>query len=122
MCGRFTATAAFDVLADRFGITVEPGTDEELTARYNILADADRTDHRQQVGDASSARCEWAATCHGEVGLSACMGEGWQARADQRPCGDGSDEWLVRLGSQGRAVPCPGYGRLRVETGARAEA
>jgi len=36
MCGRFTATAAFDVLAERFGITVEAGTNEELTARYNV--------------------------------------------------------------------------------------
>jgi putative SOS response-associated peptidase YedK len=36
MCGRFTATAAFDVLAERFGITVESGTNEELTARYNV--------------------------------------------------------------------------------------
>jgi hypothetical protein len=26
MCGRFTATAAFDVLAERFGITVDSGT------------------------------------------------------------------------------------------------
>jgi hypothetical protein len=26
MCGRFTETAAFDVLAERFGITVETGT------------------------------------------------------------------------------------------------
>jgi len=36
MCGRFTQTAAFDVLAERFGITVEAGTNEELTARYNV--------------------------------------------------------------------------------------
>ncbi len=36
MCGRFTATAAFEVLAERFGITVEAGTNEELTARYNV--------------------------------------------------------------------------------------
>jgi putative SOS response-associated peptidase YedK len=36
MCGRFTATAAFDVLAERFGITVDTGTNEELTARYNV--------------------------------------------------------------------------------------
>src|SRR5437016_6046135 len=36
MCGRFTATAAFDVLAERFGITVEAGSNEELTARYNV--------------------------------------------------------------------------------------
>jgi putative SOS response-associated peptidase YedK len=36
MCGRFTETAAFDVLAERFGITVEAGTHEELTARYNV--------------------------------------------------------------------------------------
>jgi putative SOS response-associated peptidase YedK len=36
MCGRFTATAAFDVLAERFGITVEEGTHEELIARYNV--------------------------------------------------------------------------------------
>lgn len=36
MCGRFTQTAAFDVLAERFGITVESGTNEELTARYNV--------------------------------------------------------------------------------------
>jgi hypothetical protein len=36
MCGRFTATAAFDVLAERFGITVEEGANEELIARYNV--------------------------------------------------------------------------------------
>jgi putative SOS response-associated peptidase YedK len=36
MCGRFTETAAFDVLAERFGITVEAGPAEELTARYNV--------------------------------------------------------------------------------------
>jgi putative SOS response-associated peptidase YedK len=36
MCGRFTATAAFDVLAERFGSTIESGTNEELTARYNV--------------------------------------------------------------------------------------
>jgi len=36
MCGRFTQTAAFDVLAERFGITVEAGTKEELTARYRV--------------------------------------------------------------------------------------
>jgi putative SOS response-associated peptidase YedK len=36
MCGRYTATAAFDVLAERFGITVEEGTNEELTPRYNV--------------------------------------------------------------------------------------
>jgi len=35
MCGRYTSTAAFDELASRFGITVESGTNEELTARYN---------------------------------------------------------------------------------------
>jgi hypothetical protein len=29
MCGRFTAAAAFDVLAERFGITVESGANEE---------------------------------------------------------------------------------------------
>jgi len=32
MCGRYTSTAAFDELALRFGITVESGTNEELTA------------------------------------------------------------------------------------------
>ena len=36
MCGRFTATAAFDVLAERFGITIESGANEELTARDNV--------------------------------------------------------------------------------------
>ena len=36
MCGRYTSTAAFDELALRFGITIESGTDEELTARYNV--------------------------------------------------------------------------------------
>jgi hypothetical protein len=30
MGGRFTATAAFDVLAERFGITIREGTHEEL--------------------------------------------------------------------------------------------
>jgi putative SOS response-associated peptidase YedK len=36
MCGRYTSTAAFDELALRFGITIESGTNEELTARYNV--------------------------------------------------------------------------------------
>jgi hypothetical protein len=36
MCGRFTATAGFDVVAERFGITVKAGTVEELTARYRV--------------------------------------------------------------------------------------
>jgi putative SOS response-associated peptidase YedK len=36
MCGRYTSTAAFEELALRFGITVESGTNEELTARYNV--------------------------------------------------------------------------------------
>jgi|SRR5712692_2341309 len=36
MCGRYTSTAAFDELALRFGIIVESGTNEELTARYNV--------------------------------------------------------------------------------------
>jgi len=36
MCGRYTSTAAFDELALRFGITIESGTKEELTARYNV--------------------------------------------------------------------------------------
>ena len=36
MCGPFTQTAAFDILAERFGITVEASTNEELTARYNV--------------------------------------------------------------------------------------
>ena len=36
MCGRYSSTAAFDELALRFGITVESGTNEELTARYNV--------------------------------------------------------------------------------------
>jgi putative SOS response-associated peptidase YedK len=36
MCGRYTSTAAFDELALRFGITVESGTNEELTARFNV--------------------------------------------------------------------------------------
>ena len=36
MCGRYTSTTAFDELALRFGITVESGTNEELTARYNV--------------------------------------------------------------------------------------
>jgi len=36
MCGRFTQTAAFDILVERFGITVESGTNEGLTARYTV--------------------------------------------------------------------------------------
>jgi len=36
MCGRYTSTAAFDELALRFGITVESGTNEGLTASYNV--------------------------------------------------------------------------------------
>jgi putative SOS response-associated peptidase YedK len=36
MCGRYTSTAAFDELALRFGITVESGSNNKLTARYNI--------------------------------------------------------------------------------------
>jgi putative SOS response-associated peptidase YedK len=36
MCGRFTQTAAFDVLAERFGITVEDSNLEDLAPRYNV--------------------------------------------------------------------------------------
>ena len=36
MCGRYTETAAFDLLAERFGITGEAGPAEELSARYNV--------------------------------------------------------------------------------------
>jgi len=36
MCDRFTQTAAFNVLAERFGITVEDSINEEVTARYNV--------------------------------------------------------------------------------------
>jgi len=36
VCGRYTSTAAFDELALRFGIMIESGTKEELTARYNV--------------------------------------------------------------------------------------
>ncbi len=36
MCGRFTATAAFDVLADRFGIEVVDADTKELLGRYNV--------------------------------------------------------------------------------------
>jgi putative SOS response-associated peptidase YedK len=36
MCGRFTQTAAFDVLAERFGITVEDSDLEDLAPRYNV--------------------------------------------------------------------------------------
>ena len=36
MCGRFTETAAFDLLAERFGITGEAEPAEELSARYNV--------------------------------------------------------------------------------------
>ncbi len=35
MCGRFTATAAFDVLADRFGIEVVDADTKELLGRFN---------------------------------------------------------------------------------------
>lgn len=35
MCGRYTQTAAFDELAQRFGITVEDDEHEDLTPRYN---------------------------------------------------------------------------------------
>jgi putative SOS response-associated peptidase YedK len=36
MCGRFTQTAAFDVLAERFGITVEDSDLEDLAPHYNV--------------------------------------------------------------------------------------
>ncbi len=41
MCGRYTSTAAFDELALRFGITVESGSNEELTARFNVAPSQD---------------------------------------------------------------------------------
>jgi putative SOS response-associated peptidase YedK len=41
VCGRYTSTAAFDELALRFGITVEAGTNEEMTARYNVAPSQD---------------------------------------------------------------------------------
>jgi putative SOS response-associated peptidase YedK len=36
MCGRYTSTAAFDELALRFGIAIEAGTNEELSAHYSV--------------------------------------------------------------------------------------
>ena len=36
MCGRYTETAAFEQLAQRFGITVEEADDEDIIARYNV--------------------------------------------------------------------------------------
>lgn len=36
MCGRYTQTAAFDELAQRFGITVEDDAPEGLPPRYNV--------------------------------------------------------------------------------------
>jgi hypothetical protein len=41
VCGRYTSTAAFDELALRFGITVESGSNEELTARFNVAPSQD---------------------------------------------------------------------------------
>jgi len=50
MCGRFTQTAAFDVLSERFGITVEAGANEELTGDLSVPR-----------GPAESQRC-WRRT------------------------------------------------------------
>lgn len=36
MCGRYTETAAFEQLAQRFGITVEEADNEDIIARYNV--------------------------------------------------------------------------------------
>jgi putative SOS response-associated peptidase YedK len=36
MCGRFTQTAALDVLAERFGITLTEDDNEAIVARYNV--------------------------------------------------------------------------------------
>ncbi len=36
MCGRFTETAAFDVLAERFGIEEVEADTKELSGRYNV--------------------------------------------------------------------------------------
>ena len=36
MCGRFTETATFDVLAERFGIEVVDADTKELSGRYNV--------------------------------------------------------------------------------------
>jgi putative SOS response-associated peptidase YedK len=44
MCGRYTQTAALDVLAERFGITVETGADE-LTALYNVAPSQEGAHH-----------------------------------------------------------------------------
>jgi len=41
VCGRYNSTAAFDELALRFGITVESGSNEELTARFNVAPSQD---------------------------------------------------------------------------------
>jgi putative SOS response-associated peptidase YedK len=36
MCGRYTQTAALDVLAERFGVTLTEDDNEALVARYNV--------------------------------------------------------------------------------------
>jgi hypothetical protein len=59
---------------------------------------------------------------HGEVGLPSRLGQGQQARSDQRESGDGSDEPAVQRGCAGWPVPYPGYRVLRVEARARSEA
>jgi putative SOS response-associated peptidase YedK len=67
MCGRYTSTAAFDELALRFGITVESGTNEELTARYNVAP--------SQAIPIITASDKGSAASDGQMGVPSRVGQ-----------------------------------------------
>src|SRR6266849_4431460 len=106
MCGRFTQTDAFDVLAERFGITVESGTNEELTARYNVAP--------TQAILIITASAKGRHLVMAKWGFRPAWVNGQQARPDQCEGGNRSPEPLVRRGCEGRALPRAGYRILPV--------
>ena len=38
MCGRYTQSAALDLIMERLGITLDEGDNEEIIARYNVAS------------------------------------------------------------------------------------
>lgn len=123
MCGRYTESAAFDVLAERFGLEVEESADEALFGRYNIapsqpvpiiVADNGR---RRLLAARWGLRPHWA--CDGKlapinaraetVATSPMFREALKHHRCLMPA-DGFYEWQVRPGQKRKQ---PYYIRLK---------
>jgi hypothetical protein len=114
MCGRYTSTAAFDELALRFGITIESGTNEELTARYNVAP--------TQMVPIIRAGDKGRRLIMANWGFRPAWVKSRHARADQRPCRVSRDSSALQRGCQGRTLPHSGDRILWMEARARSEA